>query len=913
MKKFLGKTGLILALAFALGSNGWGQVYNKYGPANGVQKGSTATYQNTAAVAADIYGLWSGTCNATTFLSGAGACGGNTLLLSNLLLQGDGTSSYIRNSTGSGSLFLGIGSTNYWVINPQGGLNNGVVPTSGAAISASTNFANAAMTLFSSGASVNGAYTINFDNNAGVFAYTGVANSALYLGSSAAGTSVNLVTANTVREQINSAGNVTISAPASGTAITVNGATNSQTAAFNSSTTLNQGFGVSIRAGTSSTDTALNIQNAANTTPLMLIYGDGGVTVGGASGGDKGYGAVNALNYFANPTAGPAITANGVTGQPAAIFNGANAAGGVGVTVQGNFTGSGNTNLLTIADQNNNNGVNLQLLGNGVTTPNKTLRVNAGVFEIINSAYNGRALAVSDNGAAVFGLATGSGGAGTVNATGLLVNGGAIPVSNGGTGLATLPAHGVLLGEGASNVGNVAAMNQDTLLQGQGPSVDPAAVGVPNCAAPSALTYSTTTHAFTCSSITSYSTPTSLVGLTAITGANFTSMDSGSAPALSQAIIPTWTGKHTFTVDTSFTGGAAAIGAIHAGTIAVPLSTTTGADQHGFYNVVDGTGVAGNSTQGFLSFNRSTGTSQVNYALEAGNDITSHETTVGVTSSTYSGTFMTGGPAGEMHFLNSSNAGNLCIGVNNIAGVCVGSTGAVKVPAPASGVSLTVAGNGGAANVAVTSGVGSSSYMEFEANGIAVPGINGSYFGQAGAVGALIPGTTLGGTVVRGNGVFISGNAGTSLGMVVGTTNTVTFNSIGTTASAANAFLDSAASNNLLRSTSSRRYKQDIHPLSLAKASEVLNLQPITYRSKAAADDPKKLWFGLIAEDVAAIEPRLVAYDKDGRPDGVQYDRVGVLTLRVVQQQQQQIEMLEAAVVGLFLWCFGLTIRGRRK
>lgn len=75
-------------------------------------------------------------------------------------------------------------------------------------------------------------------------------------------------------------------------------------------------------------------------------------------------------------------------------------------------------------------------------------------------------------------------------------------VATGGTGLTTLTAHGVLLGEGTSNVGSVAAMAADTLLQGQGTSADPASVALTSCsAAGNALTYNTSTHAFGCNSI----------------------------------------------------------------------------------------------------------------------------------------------------------------------------------------------------------------------------------------------------------------------------------------------------------------------------------------------------------------------------------------------------------------------------
>jgi len=78
-----------------------------------------------------------------------------------------------------------------------------------------------------------------------------------------------------------------------------------------------------------------------------------------------------------------------------------------------------------------------------------------------------------------------------------------VTVPNGGTGLATLTAHGILLGEGTSNVSAVAAMAADTLLQGQGASADPAAVSVNNCGDSShGLSYSTSTHTFGCQSIT---------------------------------------------------------------------------------------------------------------------------------------------------------------------------------------------------------------------------------------------------------------------------------------------------------------------------------------------------------------------------------------------------------------------------
>lgn len=84
---------------------------------------------------------------------------------------------------------------------------------------------------------------------------------------------------------------------------------------------------------------------------------------------------------------------------------------------------------------------------------------------------------------------------------------GQVVVANGGTGLATLTAHGLLVGEGTSNVAAVAAMALDTLLQGKGASADPAAVSLVNCGdGTHALAYSTTTHTFSCQALSTGTT-----------------------------------------------------------------------------------------------------------------------------------------------------------------------------------------------------------------------------------------------------------------------------------------------------------------------------------------------------------------------------------------------------------------------
>jgi Chaperone of endosialidase len=129
--------------------------------------------------------------------------------------------------------------------------------------------------------------------------------------------------------------------------------------------------------------------------------------------------------------------------------------------------------------------------------------------------------------------------------------------------------------------------------------------------------------------------------------------------------------------------------------------------------------------------------------------------------------------------------------------------------------------------------------------------------------------------------------------------NAVQFPNVGTTASAANAFLDNASSpaNNLLRFTSSIRYKTDVTDLTDEEARRVLKIRPVTYRSTSEYDDPGKRWIGVIAEELVDLVPELVIYTKDESgadiPDGVDYARLSVLMLSVLKQQSERLNMLE--------------------
>ena len=47
---------------------------------------------------------------------------------------------------------------------------------------------------------------------------------------------------------------------------------------------------------------------------------------------------------------------------------------------------------------------------------------------------------------------------------------------------------------------------------------------------------------------------------------------------------------------------------------------------------------------------------------------------------------------------------------------------------------------------------------------------------------------------------------------------------------------------------------------------------------------------GLVAEEVALIEPRLTTMNDNGQVEGVKYDRIGVVLVNAIKEQQLEID-----------------------
>jgi hypothetical protein len=164
-----------------------------------------------------------------------------------------------------------------------------------------------------------------------------------------------------------------------------------------------------------------------------------------------------------------------------------------------------------------------------------------------------------------------------------------------------------------------------------------------------------------------------------------------------------------------------------------------------------------------------------------------------------------------------------------------------------------------------------------------------------------------------------------------------------TSGSAANVYVDS--SGNLCRSTSSECYKNDIEAVPAVDTAKVLQLQAKQFEAiadterearnkvmnlqlaekyytwalesgregdvskaiaqlekaqrKAAEETIPVTQYGLIAQEVEQILPKLVTYDENGEADAVAYDRVAVLLLEEVKTLKGQVDGQQKTIEDL--------------
>ena len=96
--------------------------------------------------------------------------------------------------------------------------------------------------------------------------------------------------------------------------------------------------------------------------------------------------------------------------------------------------------------------------------------------------------------------------------------------------------------------------------------------------------------------------------------------------------------------------------------------------------------------------------------------------------------------------------------------------------------------------------------------------------------------------------------------------------------------------------TSSRRFKDEIKPMDKASES-ILALNPVTFHYKT--DTKGIAQFGLVAEEVAEVNPDLVVRDKEGKPYAVRYDQVNAMPHNEFLKEHRKVEEQEVTITQL--------------
>ena len=103
--------------------------------------------------------------------------------------------------------------------------------------------------------------------------------------------------------------------------------------------------------------------------------------------------------------------------------------------------------------------------------------------------------------------------------------------------------------------------------------------------------------------------------------------------------------------------------------------------------------------------------------------------------------------------------------------------------------------------------------------------------------------------------------------------------------------------------SSSKRFKKEIKPMDSSSES-IMALKPVTFHYRN--DKTKRPQFGLVAEEVAQVNPNLVVRDKNGEIYTVRYDAVNAMLLneflkehKAFVEQNRKVRELDATVASL--------------
>jgi uncharacterized coiled-coil protein SlyX len=148
-------------------------------------------------------------------------------------------------------------------------------------------------------------------------------------------------------------------------------------------------------------------------------------------------------------------------------------------------------------------------------------------------------------------------------------------------------------------------------------------------------------------------------------------------------------------------------------------------------------------------------------------------------------------------------------------------------------------------------------------------------------------------------GLDVIGAAGESNTIRIGNTNiTATFiRGISGNIAAGGAPVYVESDGHLGTLTSSARFKDEIKPMGNASEA-ILALRPVTFRYKKEIDPQGIPQFGLIAEEVAKVNPDLVIHDPEGKPYTVRYEQINAMLLNEFLKEHRKVEEQAARIAG---------------
>ena len=90
---------------------------------------------------------------------------------------------------------------------------------------------------------------------------------------------------------------------------------------------------------------------------------------------------------------------------------------------------------------------------------------------------------------------------------------------------------------------------------------------------------------------------------------------------------------------------------------------------------------------------------------------------------------------------------------------------------------------------------------------------------------------------------------------------------------------------------SSARYKENIEEMTEEYAKKLLELRPVSYDYKNKEDGVG--CYGLIAEEVDAVESYPVYYNNDHEPEGIDYSKFVPQIIKLLQMHEKELEKLK--------------------